>query len=595
MLSVWRGSFKLTNGHATFFAYLHPNDRRNALVDYWLGRIAVFASWYVIYLVVSTYTIAEIPQHIAGETFVALDVDLTPTRFFYVFFAAFSIFTWQVIFKGDVTSDSRLLKLPNGLPPRLPIIAHSQLFWRDYYRHPAERAYQRLETLTNVAQQCVNNAGLTKYWLRPWGPPIVYVSNPHSIRDVFMLEEFVEVYIGGRASRCLPKALISCGFGHPMDLLQPLLLRKDMIECEAKHYVSCGKALIEAVRCSSHSDSMELIESVSAVVLDAICAFAIGPDFCANRADFRASMNVAVDGAANVLSAPPPSFPITSWLWQYLSIEGRSIAHATNIITKYIAAEVIRRRRRMKESPASMAACLADHLLRQYPSATNDEIVEDVVALIVQKYSVVVSGVVWSTCEILQAKNMSKKVSLIRQQGRQAVADAVVSNTSTSRNLLHAAEQLDVVMPTLERCVREALRLHPPAPALAPLTLLKDVKLSGFTVKAKSEVRLLPYMVQRSCKYWGGQNDSELLFKEERWKEGARAAHQSFSHYEFGAGLLKSVTPESTRKGIQYICWCLLSEFTVTAVADKSGAMQHIPRSSVLLPSAGYFVTAQKN
>ena len=74
---VWRGSFKFTSQHALFIARNHPSERGKALFDYWMGRVLVFVAWFAVYVLFSRYAISDRPQH-EGETFHAMDVDLTP-------------------------------------------------------------------------------------------------------------------------------------------------------------------------------------------------------------------------------------------------------------------------------------------------------------------------------------------------------------------------------------------------------------------------------------------------------------------------------------------------------------------------------------
>ncbi len=577
ILQTWRGAFKLTADHALFIARVHPSRRKSATLDYWAGRIAVFVIWYFIYLLFSRYTIASKPLYLE-DSCVAFDVDLTPTRYFYGFFAAFGILVWNFILKGDVMNDSRLLILPNALPPRLPIIAHSQVFWRDYYREPAERAHIRLETLTDAAQTVANDAGLTRYWLRPWGPPIVYVSSPTSIRDVFMLEEFVEVHIGGRACRYLPRTLWSCGYGHPMNLLTTILIKPEVLQTEANIYVKCSNNLVRTVVESPKNDYIDLVAVAGNVILDAVGELALGPDFSPIKL-LREQFNVAVDGAAAILSAPPPSFPLPSWLWKKISSEGRSIVSATYNIEKYVEAEIGRRRRRIESSESVTPTCLADHMLLKYPGATDNEITEDIAALMIQRYSVLVTGVVWSIREIISLKS-TNTINAIIKQGERAIQEYSASDNSQS-----GVERLDLSMPTLERCVKESLRLHPPVPSFAPLILLKNVKLGGYVVKAKSEIRIMPFMVQRSAKYW--KNDTELMFKEDRWTYHSCQGRRPFTSCPFGAGILKCESPESIRKGIQYICYGLLSECKLSIV---SNGKIFSDRSSILLPTDGLIV-----
>ena len=640
---TWKGALKFTSEHAKFVAKVHPSYRRDALFDYWIGRISSFLLILGAYYTFVKFLIADEPAAGQGtskhttytsdeQPFTAFDHKWNRTKYFHGFLMAAAVLLWLLILKGDFVEDSRLLKLPNAMPPRFPFLAHGQVFWRDYIRSPAMRAWHRLETITMAAQATYNDCGLTRYWLRPWGPPIVYVTSPESLRQLFMLEEYSEVYVGGQACSCMPKVLWSCGYGHPLSTLKSLLLKRDVVAhdklCVSRHadrlahHVRklCCDANGKRPKHKHESVDVDIVGVVGEMVLDSICEFVLGIDFRPGP-DIRNAFDEACDGAAAIFSAPPPAYPFPPWIWRYASAEGQSIHRNAALIRDCVAEEVAKALKKSKInmnsgtkslSRKSLLDCVI--LTAEGQCITENELTEDLTAFMLQRYSVMVPAVIWTLKEVLRARRGGSRPGyilpdLIKQSKAAEAKTSLTANTdrprldnvlaagsqkSTSDGMLHTNCIGDVAMPILDRCVREALRLNPPAPALAPLTLLKDVRFSGYKIRKGTELRVMPYAVQRSGKYWGA--GKELKFDESNWKFASVQAHRPFQHLVFGAGALSCASPERLRWAVRVFSWVLLREFhlhspeTILGTQDNrdsSGTALPPSRISILLPRNG--------
>lgn len=79
----------------------------------------------------------------------------------------------------------------------------------------------------------------------------------------------------------------------------------------------------------------------------------------------------------------------------------------------------------------------------------------------------------------------------------------------------------------LKLVIKEALRLHPPAPLLVPRESIDVCELDGYTIPAKSRVIINAWAIGRDPRYW----DDAEEFKPERFEEGT--VDFMGSNYEF--------------------------------------------------------------
>ncbi|PUZ41139.1 hypothetical protein GQ55_9G479800 [Panicum hallii var. hallii] len=81
--------------------------------------------------------------------------------------------------------------------------------------------------------------------------------------------------------------------------------------------------------------------------------------------------------------------------------------------------------------------------------------------------------------------------------------------------------------------IKEALRLHPPAPLLVPRESIEECELDGYTIPAKSRVIINAWAIGRDPKYWEDPDE----FKPERFEDGSRDfTGGSYEFLPFGSG-----------------------------------------------------------
>ncbi|XBI62064.1 hypothetical protein VPH35_042755 [Triticum aestivum] len=85
----------------------------------------------------------------------------------------------------------------------------------------------------------------------------------------------------------------------------------------------------------------------------------------------------------------------------------------------------------------------------------------------------------------------------------------------------------------LKMVIKEALRLHPPAPLLVPRESIDQCELEGYTVPAKSRVIINAWAIGRDPKYWEAPEE----FRPERFEDSTvDFTGSSYEFLPFGAG-----------------------------------------------------------
>ncbi|TKV90171.1 hypothetical protein SEVIR_9G011000v4 [Setaria viridis] len=131
------------------------------------------------------------------------------------------------------------------------------------------------------------------------------------------------------------------------------------------------------------------------------------------------------------------------------------------------------------------------------------------------------SAMEWGMSELMRNPEVMKKLQgQIREafHGKSVVTEADLQ----ASNLRY-----------LKLVVKEALRLHPPAPLLVPRESIEPCELDGYTIPAKSRVVINAFAIGRDPKYW----DDAEEFKPERFEDGGvDFMGGSFEFLPFGAG-----------------------------------------------------------
>jgi len=136
------------------------------------------------------------------------------------------------------------------------------------------------------------------------------------------------------------------------------------------------------------------------------------------------------------------------------------------------------------------------------------------------------SAMEWGMSELMRNPAVMKKMQgQIREAFRRK---AVVTEADLQQQQQQAGN-----LRYLKLVIKEALRLHPPAPLLVPRESIEACELDGYTIPAKSRVIINAFAIGRDPKYW----DDAEKFKPERFEEGTvDFTGSSYEFLPFGSG-----------------------------------------------------------
>ncbi|CAL4944310.1 unnamed protein product [Urochloa decumbens] len=131
------------------------------------------------------------------------------------------------------------------------------------------------------------------------------------------------------------------------------------------------------------------------------------------------------------------------------------------------------------------------------------------------------SAMEWGMSELMRNPSVMKKLQgQIREafKGKSVVTEADLQGS----NLRY-----------LKLVIKEALRLHPPAPLLVPRESIESCELEGYAIPAKSRVIVNAFAIGRDPRYW----DAAEEFRPERFEDGAvDFMGSSYEFLPFGSG-----------------------------------------------------------
>ncbi|KAJ1293666.1 hypothetical protein BS78_01G086300 [Paspalum vaginatum] len=131
------------------------------------------------------------------------------------------------------------------------------------------------------------------------------------------------------------------------------------------------------------------------------------------------------------------------------------------------------------------------------------------------------SAMEWGMSELLRNPAVMKKL-----QGQ--IREAFQGKAVVTEGDLQASN-----LRYLKLVIKEALRLHPPAPLLVPRESIEACELHGYTIPAKSRVIINAFAIGRDPKYW----DDAEEFKPERFEDGTvDFMGTSYEFLPFGSG-----------------------------------------------------------
>lgn len=128
------------------------------------------------------------------------------------------------------------------------------------------------------------------------------------------------------------------------------------------------------------------------------------------------------------------------------------------------------------------------------------------------------STVEWAMTELLKNPGAMNK---IREELEQQIAEDFVR------------EEDLVKLPYLYACVKETLRLHPPAPLLLPHRAIEDCEVMQYTIPKDTQVFVNVWAIARDPTIW----ETPLSFKPERFlNSNVSYKGNDFQYLPFGSG-----------------------------------------------------------
>ncbi|KAL0912101.1 hypothetical protein M5K25_018050 [Dendrobium thyrsiflorum] len=115
-----------------------------------------------------------------------------------------------------------------------------------------------------------------------------------------------------------------------------------------------------------------------------------------------------------------------------------------------------------------------------------------------------------------------KALNKVQEEVRRVVGDKGMVEESDLQHL-----------PYLKQVIKETMRLHPPGPLLPPRENLKDAKVNGYDIPAKTMIYVDVYSIGRDPKYW---EDPEVFWPERFENSSVNFKGSNLEFIPFGAG-----------------------------------------------------------
>ncbi|XP_021720002.1 cytochrome P450 71A25-like [Chenopodium quinoa] len=441
------------------------------------------------------------------------------TLLFYPFlvpFGFFVIFLYNVLSKGLATG----INLPPS-PPKLPIIGNLHQLTASLHRDflSLSQRYGKLMLLHFGSKPTVVVSSVDAVQEIMKTHDVVFCNRPKSRAAIKLFYDYKDVAFApyGDHWRQMKSVCV-------MQLLSNKKVRsfRNIREEET--------ALMVEIIKGSHSSVVNLSEIIVTYTYDVICRATFGRKYSSNRGggvDFKELLNEAME-LLGVFSLGE-LIPWLSWVDRLKGLDGR-VQKVADRLDEFLEAVI-------QEHHTLSISAECDYteedtknfvdILLEYQNENKDALsIESIKAVILDMFfagtETIFTLLEWMMSELIRHPRVMKELqeeirNIVRGQDRRVCEDDLEKLTY------------------LKAVIKEALRLHPPAPLLLFRQPSQDVKINGFDITAGTQVIINAWAIQRDPTVW---EDPEAFFPE-RFLNGTTTYDfkgQDFQFIPFGAG-----------------------------------------------------------
>ncbi|XP_076952769.1 putative (S)-N-methylcoclaurine 3'-hydroxylase isozyme 2 [Bidens hawaiensis] len=267
--------------------------------------------------------------------------------------------------------------------------------------------------------------------------------------------------------------------------------------------------------CSKKGQVVNIEEVVFTTMINTLSNIFFGKDFL-DLKDKHGIASGLKEKLFKILSsgvAPNVSdfFPVL----QRLDLQGlrkQTLRHINEVLKSWD--DIINERR--SAAIAKEEQCFVDHLIKD--GFSNDRINILALELFTAGTDTTTSTIEWAMAELIKNKEVMYKV-------QQELKHKINSNTIIESEISK--------LPYLNACIKETLRLHPPAPLLLPHRAIQTCEVMKYTIPRGAQILVNIWAIGRDPKLW----EDPLTFKPERFLGTSLDFRgQDFEFIPFGAG-----------------------------------------------------------
>ncbi|XP_076887987.1 putative (S)-N-methylcoclaurine 3'-hydroxylase isozyme 2 [Bidens hawaiensis] len=231
-------------------------------------------------------------------------------------------------------------------------------------------------------------------------------------------------------------------------------------------------------------------------------------------------------------------FPVLKWL-DLQGLRKQNVNHLKEVFDSW---EGITNERR-SAAGSEKEQCFLDRLIEC--GFSNDRINIFAMELFIAGTDTTTSTIEWAMAELLK----NEKAMLQLQEELKHNIKSEISN-----------------LPYLNACIKETLRLHPPAPLLLPHRSIQVCEVMNYTIPCGAEIFVNVWAIGRDPKLW----EDPLLFKPERFLgSNLDFKGQDFEYIPFGAGRRMCPGLPSAITSVQSILASLILRFEWVLPGDQ--------------------------